>query len=192
MSPLLKLGLEVPKRTLGYLLIVFLAASFLGYAFAIGNPDAAMEAVKRLAEQIGPISDSSFENFVKIFTNNSMVALFMLLSGLFFGLGPWLIMAFNGFVVGLVVRAVQESGELSFPQIILGLIPHGIIEIPAIALAGVSGIVWYREIVRGEGETGERFRRGAEKALKLFAVSVLLLLVAAFIEAYVTPRVAGV
>jgi len=189
---LLKLGLEIPKRTLGYLLIVFLAASFLGYAFAIGNPDAAMEAVKRLAEQIGPISDSSFENFVKIFTNNSMVALFMLLSGLFFGLGPWLIMAFNGFVVGLVVRAVQESGELSFPQIILGLIPHGIIEIPAIALAGVSGIVWYREIVRGEGETGERFRQGAEKALKLFAVSVLLLLMAALIEAYITPRVAGV
>ncbi|WP_240921888.1 stage II sporulation protein M [Thermococcus sp. ES12] len=189
---MLKVDVEVPGKTFGYLIMVFLAASFIGYAFAVGNPSAAMEALKRLAEQIGPISDSSFENFVKIFTNNSMVALFMLLSGLFFGIGPWLIMAFNGFMVGLVVRAVQENGELSFSQIILGLIPHGVIEIPAIALAGVSGIVWYREIVRGEGETGERFRKGAEKALKLFVVSVLLLLVAAFIEAYITPRVAGV
>ena len=187
-----RLNVEVPRKTFGYLLLVFLAASFVGYIFAAGNPGAALDAVKKLAEQIGPLSDSSFENFLKIFTNNSMVALFMLLSGLFFGLGPWLIMAFNGFMVGLVVRAVQESGELSFPQIILGLVPHGIIEIPAIALAGVSGIVWYREIIKGEGETGERFKRGAVKALKLFALSVLLLLVAAVVEAYVTPRVAGI
>ncbi|NJE42287.1 stage II sporulation protein M [Thermococcus sp. GR6] len=181
-----------PARTFLLLLLVFITASFLGYAFALGNPNVAIDAVKKIAEEIGPISDSSFKNFVLIFTNNFMVALFMMLSGLLFGLGPWFIMAFNGFIVGLVVRAVQLTGELSTEQIVLGIIPHGVIEIPALAVAGVAGIIWYREIVHGDEEAGERFRRGTVKALKLLALSILLLLVAAFIEAYITPSIAGI
>jgi len=181
---------RIPRRTLGLMLLVFLASSFVGYALGVASPNTAIEAVKKLIEQIGPISDSSFENFVKIFTNNSMVALFMFLSGLFFGLGPWFIMAFNGLMVGLVVLAVHRSG-MPLGQILLGLLPHGVIEIPAIAIAGVAGIVWYRELVRGEGEPAERFKRGAVEGVKLFLLSVALLLVAALIEAYVTPKVAG-
>ncbi|ASJ09026.1 hypothetical protein A3L11_07205 [Thermococcus siculi] len=182
---------EIPRRTFGLLLLVFLGFSFVGYVIGMASPDTALRAVEKLIEQIGPISDSSFENFVKIFTNNSMVALMMFVSGLFFGLGPWFIMAFNGLMVGLVVLAVHRMGDVPIGQIILGLIPHGVIEIPAIAIAGVAGIVWYRELVRGEGEAAERFKRGAVNGLKLYLLSVVLLLVAALIEAYVTPKVAG-
>ncbi len=182
----------LPISTFSRLLAVFIGAALIGYVFAVRSPEAAFEAVRRIAEQIGPISDSNFRNFLMIFTNNSMVALLMVLSGLFFGLGPWFIMAFNGFIVGLVVRAVQIKGELSPGQIILGILPHGIIEIPALAIAGTAGIVWYRELVAGEGETAERFKRGGKRALKLFAASVLFLLFAAFVEAYITPNVAGI
>ncbi len=189
-------NVEMPWRTFGYLLLLFLAALLAGYLFATGNPMRPRRALENWPGGWGGLSNSSFRNFIRIFTNNSLVALFMFLSGLFFGLGPWVIMAFNGFMVGLVVEAVQKSGRLSTHQIILGLLPHGgVIEIPAIALAGgVSGIVWYRELIRGgEGETGgERFKRGgAKEGAKILAVSVLLLLIAAAIEAYVTPRVAG-
>ncbi|NJE06199.1 stage II sporulation protein M [Thermococcus sp. M36] len=182
---------QVPKRTFGLLLLVFLAFSLVGYAVGAASPNTALEAVEKLIGQIGPISDSSFENFVKIFANNSMVALFMFLSGLFFGLGPWFIMAFNGLMVGLVVLAVHRMGGMPIAQIVLGLVPHGVVEIPAIAMAGVAGIVWYRELVKGEGEPAERFKRGVIKGLKLFLLSVALLFVAALIEAYITPKVAG-
>jgi stage II sporulation protein M len=182
---------EIPRKTFGLLLLVFLAFSFVGYALGTASPDTALEAVKKLIAQIGPLSDSSFQNFLKIFANNSMVALLMFLSGLFFGLGPWFIMAFNGLIVGLVVLAVHRMGDMPLGQIILGLVPHGIIEIPAIAIAGVAGIVWYRELIKGDGDAAERFKRGAVKGLKLYLLSVVLLLVAALIEAYVTPRVAG-
>ncbi|WP_297463529.1 stage II sporulation protein M [Thermococcus sp.] len=181
---------KIPVRTFGLMLLTFLIFSFLGYAIGSANPETALRTVKKLMEQIGPISDSSFENFIKIFVNNSSVALLMFLSGLFFGIGPWVITAFNGLVVGLVVYAVHRRG-IPMGQILLGLIPHGIIEIPAIVLAGVGGIVWYRELVGGEGSALERFRRGAIRGFKLFLLSLGLLLVAAFIEAYVTPRVAG-
>lgn len=182
---------RIPRRTFGLLLLVFLAFSFVGYAAGAANPEAAMDAVKKVVSQIGPVSDSSFQNFIKIFTNNSLVALFMFISGLFFGLGPWFIMAFNGLVVGLVVLAVHRTAGMPMSQIVLGLVPHGVIEIPAIAIAGVAGIVWYRELVKGEGEGAERFKRGAANGLKLFLLSVALLFVAALIEAYVTPKVAG-
>jgi len=185
------LDVKVPGRTLGHLIMAFLLSALGGYWLGAASPDTALDAVQTIIEQLGPISDSSFHNFVKIFTNNSMVAFLTFLSGLLFGLGPWFIMAFNGFVVGLVVFAVHRMSGMSMGQIILGLVPHGIVEIPAIALAGVAGIVWYREIISGEGRGEERFKTGAVKGLKLFILSVLLLFVAALIEAYVTPRVAG-
>jgi len=180
-----------PGRSFLLLLGIFLGVSFLGYAFAALNNSGALTVTRSIAQRMGPLYDSSFRNFLKIFTNNVTVAFFMMISGLFFGLGPWLIMGFNGFVVGVVVRVVQSVRGFSMERILLGLIPHGVFEIPALALAGTAGIVWYREIVGGDGEAGKRFQEGAVRALKLFAASVLLLLVAAFVEAYITPRVAG-
>ncbi len=180
-----------PGRSFLLLLIVFISVSFMGYAFAVFNSGGALNMTRSIAQRIGPLYDSSFKNFLKIFTNNLTVAFFMMLSGLFFGLGPWLIMGFNGFIVGVVVRVVQEVRGLSTERILLGLLPHGVFEIPALALAGTAGIVWYREIVGKGEEAGKGFHNGALKALKLFAASVLLLLIAAFIEAYITPRVAG-
>ena len=182
---------RIPWRSFWLLLAVFVVFSFVGYAAGSYSPEEALETVKHIIEHIGPPSDSSFHNFLRIFTNNSMVALLMFLSGLFFGLGPWFIMAFNGLMVGLVVFVVHRTGELPMSRILLALVPHGVIEIPAIAVAGVAGITWYTELMRGEGTAAERFKRGLVEGFKLYILSVALLLVAALIEAYVTPKVAG-
>ncbi|WP_232462872.1 stage II sporulation protein M [Thermococcus sp. P6] len=182
------------KRTIVNLLAVFLVTSLIGYLFALKNPELTAGVVNEIAREIvrkiGPVSNYGFEMFLKIFLNNSRVALLMFISGLFFGLGPWFIMATNGFAVGLVVGFSHYSKGLSLVRLLLALLPHGIIEIPAIALAGVSGILWYREAVKG-GTAEKRFIRGTERAIKLLGLSILLLLVAAAVETYVTPRVAG-
>ena len=174
------------------LLLIFLAASFLGYAYSLHNPENTLRIVRKLAEHMGSPPSSDVHTFLKIFANNSMVALLSTVSGLLFGLGPWLIMAFNGFIAGLVVGFVTETGKYSFTQTLLGLMPHGVIEIPALAIAGAAGVIWYREIVSGEGSGTERFKRGMRKALTMLALSVLLLLIAALIETYVTPKVSGI
>ena len=181
----------IPWRNFWLLLAVFLLSSFGGYAAGVHSPGGALQAVKRIMEHMGSLSDSSFQNFVRIFTNNSMVALLMFVSGLFFGLGPWFITAFNGLVVGLVVFVVHDLRGLPMTKVLLALVPHGVIEIPALAIAGVAGITWYVELAKGEGEAAERFRRGFLKGLKLYLLSVALLFVAALVEAYVTPRIAG-
>ena len=174
------------------LLLIFLAASFFGYAYSLHNPENTLRIVRKLAEHIGSPPSSDLRTFLRIFTNNVSVAILSVISGLVFGIGPWLIMAFNGFVAGIVVGFVTETGRYSFTQTMLGLVPHGIIEIPALSIAGAAGIIWYREIVYGEGKGAERFKRGMKKALTLLALSVLLLLIAALIETYVTPKVSGI
>ena len=179
-------------RFVAGLLLIFLAASFFGYAYSLHNPENTLQIVKKLAEHIGSPPSSDFHTFLKIFTNNTMVAVLSMISGLLFGIGPWLIMAFNGFIAGVVVGFVTETGKYSFTQTLLGLLPHGVIEIPALAIAGAAGIIWYREIVKGDGNGAERFKRGMKKALMMLALSVLLLFIAALIETYVTPKVSGI
>lgn len=179
-------------KVVGGLVLFFLGSSFLGYFYALQNPEEASEIVRRLAEAIGTPPTSDFHTFLRIFLNNTMVALLSVFSGLLFGIGPWVIMAFNGFIAGIVVGFVTWTGRYSMLQTLLALLPHGVIEIPALAIAGAAGVVWYREIVGGEGKAGERFKRGMKRAAMLFFLSVLLLFVAALVETYVTPKVSGI
>lgn len=172
-------------------LVTFLGFSLVGYLFSVLSPEGASKLVSAFASRLGELPDSKSRMFLLIFLNNSTVAALSVISGLMFGLGPWVIMAFNGFFVGVVVGFVTDAGKYSIQKALLALIPHGIVEIPAIALACVGGILWYREIIAGEGSGQEKFKKGAKKALRLLALSILLLLVAAFIEAYITPSVAG-
>ena len=177
------------KRTFSLLLGTFFLGIFLGVLYAKLQPEKAGEYVLKLAEEIGGISDDPFENFVKIFTHNAGVALLVLVSGLFFGLGPWVMMLFNGLVVGIVAGFFATTG-VPVEKIILGLAPHGIVEIPAFVLAGTAGILWYRSIRNAESPVFG-FKEGLKRALKLYGLTLGMLLVSAFIEAYVTPKVAG-
>ena len=177
------------KRTFSLLMVAFFAGVFFGVLYAYLQPERAGEYVAKLAQEIGGISSDPFQNFVRIFFHNAGVALLVLVSGLFFGLGPWIMILFNGLVVG-IVSGVLASHGMPVEKIVLGLVPHGIVEIPAFVLAGTAGILWYRSI-RDAEEPARGFKEGMKRALRLYAVTVGMLLIAAFIEAYVTPKVAG-
>ena len=177
------------RKTFSMLLGTFLMGIALGVAYAYVQPEKAGEYVLKLANELGGLSPNPFDNFVKIFTHNAGVALLVIVSGLFFGIGPWLMILFNGVVVGVVAGFFIKTG-VPVEKIVLGLAPHGIVEIPAFVLAGTAGILWYG-CIRDAEEPASGFKEGIKKALKLYAVVVGMLLIAAFIEAYVTPKVAG-
>ncbi|WP_456423832.1 stage II sporulation protein M [Thermococcus sp.] len=177
------------KRTFSLLLGTFFLGIFLGVLYVKLQPERAGEYVMKLAREIGGLSNDPFRNFLRIFTHNSGVALLVLVSGLFFGLGPWLMMLFNGIVVGIVAGFLATNG-VPVEKIILGLVPHGIVEIPAFVLAGTAGILWYGSIRNAESPA-VGFKEGLKRAMKLYGLTLGMLLVSAFIEAYVTPKVAG-
>jgi stage II sporulation protein M len=183
-------GSDVWKFT-GALLLTFLGAAFFGYFYSTQNPEVTARIIELLRRKIGPLPSPGIQMFLRIFLNNTVVALFSMISGLFFGLGPWFIMGFNGFIAGVVAGFVVEDGGYSLSKVLFALLPHGIVEIPALAIAGAAGIIWYRSILYGREKSEEGFKKGFIRAFALFVVSVVLLFFAALIETYVTPKLSG-
>ncbi len=134
----------------------------------------------------GHVSLRTLSLFLLIFLNNSKTAAIAMLTGIFFGLGSWFIVLFNGFMLGAISAAVYEAGKYGLLQIILLLIPHGVIEIPAILLSATAGVLLYKNVRRGHAIEGFKL------SLKLLAISIAMLFIAALIESFVTPVIGGV
>jgi uncharacterized membrane protein SpoIIM required for sporulation len=87
---------------------------------------------KQLAGQKGRFS-------AELMTHNTQVSLFTLALGMTFGLGTLAILFYNGVVLGAVAYDYVHAGQSVF---LLGwLLPHGVIEIPAILVGGQTGFV---------------------------------------------------
>ena len=170
------------------LTVGFVVSAFLGVLVALFFPKTASDLFvsigKEISKKVG--NREGFGAFLSIYLNNLTVATSAYALGIFFGIVPWLIVMVNGFILGLVLTVVVSAGAMDPITAILAIVPHGVFEIPAILLAATSGIMVYRGTLKREGLDI------VYGSLKLYALSVLLLLVAAFIEAFITPKVAGI
>jgi len=100
---------------------------------------------------------------------------------------------FNGGIIGVVATIAGMTQGVLYPTV--GLIPHGIIEIPAFVLQFSSFIRWHVTIIdavmmkiTGEKVDRVKFMRGAKDTVILAIASVILFIIAACIETYVTPH----
>lgn len=131
-----------------------------------------------------------------IFFNNLSVAFISMVLSFFYGVGAIFILAWNASVIavfaGKLARAAaaQISHPLAavygyittFPSGILSIALHGVPEIAAYFIAGIAGGILSIGIRKNHN------RRIIKDALALFGLSVALLIVAAFLEVWVTPR----
>lgn len=129
-----------------------------------------------------------------IFWQNFRVLLLGLVLGIFsFGvLGVLPILTTMG-ISGYLVQVLANNG-VETTRVIIGLFaPHGIIEIPAVILAVAAVLhIGIRLASPHSGKTvGEVFIRSLAAWVKVMSGFVLpMLLIAAFIETWVTPRIA--
>lgn len=168
--------------------LFFLASVFWGYFFALINPREARAALQGVLQGFSFARDFSlWELFVFIFLNNAVKSLLVLLLGIFFGIVPIFFIFINGQLVGLFLGVAQLNGKGTLA--VLGLLPHGIFEIPALVISAGYGLwlggCFFRLIFRKEP-----FGVHLKFALKKYwQVVVPLLLVAAAIETLVTPLI---
>lgn len=74
-----------------------------------------------------------------LMTHNTQVSIACMASGLTFGIGTLLLLFFNGVILGAVIFDYVAAGKSLF---LAGwLLPHGVVEIPAILLAGQGGLI---------------------------------------------------
>ena len=96
----------------------------------------------------------------------------------------------NGLHMGLLIASFNGS----FPpwKIALLILPHGIFEIPAIIIAGAAGFKIPYKIVRYLAGRKEQIltKEDIKEYLTLTLISIILIVIAAFVEAYITPRIA--
>jgi len=170
------------------LLSIFFIALVMGYQFASSNPQAGERFVDQLFEGFKFIDFSNpLEVFGIIFLNNALKSLVSLLSGFFFGIFPLFFILINGYMIGIVVFV--KGSEVGFETILLTLLPHGILEIPAVVLASAYGMrlghLFYRKVFRGEqADIGS----AVKFFLKKFGrIVVPILFAAAFVETFITP-----
>ncbi|MBV9269346.1 MAG: stage II sporulation protein M [Acidobacteriaceae bacterium] len=120
-----------------------------------------------------------------IATNNLSVAFSAFAMGIT-GVGTLWMMVFNGLLLGTVAAATWRAGmALSLWSFVA---PHGVVEIPAICIAGGGGL----EIARGVLFPGvlprrESLARAGKRAVRLLLGTIPLLLIAGTIEGFFSP-----
>ncbi len=141
-------------------------------------------------------TDSPFERAWIIYRNNARsVSVMMLLATIpYFGAFiPAAGMVGNGLLVGMLFGLSGRAGaagarSLDASQILLGLVPHGVFELPAVWL----GAAWAMKLALGwlgpsaSGRRWEVWQHNAKEALVILALIMVLLGIAAFVEGNVT------
>ena len=178
--------------------LLFLAAMLAGWLFTLHDPGFSRQ-------MLGPQMIDSIERREMwthsvvamkplaasgIATNNLSVAFGMFAFGIT-GIGTIWMIVFNGLLLGTVGAATGQAGmALSLWSFVA---PHGVLELPAIFIAGGSGL----ELARGLYFPGMLSRRDSlseagGRATRLLLGTVPILLIAGAIEGFVSPSEAPV
>jgi uncharacterized membrane protein SpoIIM required for sporulation len=116
--------------------------------------------------------------------NNIRVSITALALGMTYGLGTILVLFYNGVVLGLVAADYVMAGQTAF---LLGwLMPHGVIEIPAILIGAQAGLVLASALIgrSQRAPLAARLRGVSRDLLTLISGVALLLVWAGFVEAF--------
>lgn len=171
-------------------LIIFIVGIFIG----ILNHRNILE-IARLIYNLGVQGNKEITIYNKIylfafiFVRNTMATTLNISLGPIFGLFPLFSLLFNGYLIGGITTEVAKSFGLIYA--LKGVLPHGIFEIPAYIYSSVLGFrVAYAAIKNSfEGHKfTEIYRRSLREELKII---IPLLLIAAFIEAFITSSLLG-
>ncbi|MHC1582587.1 MAG: stage II sporulation protein M [Candidatus Syntropharchaeia archaeon] len=169
-----------------FVLVLFFLSMGLGYIYASENPQESTELMEELEKFFSPMRElSSIHLFLLIFVNNTVKSFGMMLLGLGFGIVPLGFIVFNGVLVGIVIYIVKESH--GWVIVFLGILPHGIFEIPAVVLSAAIGLKLGGEVLNAilgkEADINKEFKAGISL---FFRIVVPLLLIAAVVESCIT------
>jgi uncharacterized membrane protein SpoIIM required for sporulation len=185
------------RRNLNHCLLAFLifaVSGLVGAVLTYQNPDF---KVKLLGPQmvdtiekhkmwthsivgIKPLASSG------IMTNNMSVGFMTFALGITGGLGTIYMMALNGLLIGVIGVACGLSG-MSL-QLWSFVAPHGVLELPAIFIAGGAGFrIAHGLLFPGVLPRRDSLAQSGVEAVKLLLGTIPILIVAGLIEAFISP-----
>lgn len=154
----------------------------------INSPGRIGECVSQYSfESINPTGAATKgTKFLSIITNNIYVMIFTLIFSLIFGAGAIFILAWNASVISAAIGVFTKYQIIDLPIGIARYMIHGIPEIAAYFMTALAGGIFGVGAIRN-GIRNIKFLRVVENVIILLFISIVLLLIAAAIEVYITP-----
>jgi uncharacterized membrane protein SpoIIM required for sporulation len=148
------------------------------------------DPAKRVAEEEKATNDRlvghKTEFSAELMTHNTKVSIFTLALGMTWGVGTIIMLFYNGVILGAVSVDYIHAGQTKF---LMGwLMPHGVIEIPAILIAGQAGLLLALALIgRGtRAPLNARLREISGDLATLIGGVGVMLVWAGFIEAFLS------
>jgi uncharacterized membrane protein SpoIIM required for sporulation len=136
------------------------------------------------------VSSGQFNLFASfLFAHNTTVTLIAFALGLTLGVGTVWFMFENGLMMGVLGAVFLEAernhpGHGYFLSFITGIVPHGVLEIPACLIGGAAGLLIAQGMIRARPwPRREELARLGKEAFLLVSGAIPLLLVAGLLEA---------
>lgn len=169
-------------------------------AWAHGNPSQARDVA-----QLAPVGEAPGEDFrdpdtekvtdpaagaafsSQIFTNNARVALLAYAGGLLGGVATLVVLVFNGVSIGAILGLAIEGGSADVVWRLI--VPHGVLELSLISVAGAAGLRTGWALVHpGHRTRVESLAVEGRAGVELALGSAFLLVPCGLVEGFVTPR----
>jgi uncharacterized membrane protein SpoIIM required for sporulation len=155
-----------------------------------GMLERAQDGVRRAKDGEGYIPDPGlFANVMatSIIVNNVSVVYTAFAGGVLAGVGTVAALVFNGIDLGGVFGLYQSKGVL--PLILAFVVPHGVLELTAICIAGGAGLMLGSAILLpGALTRREALAVRGQRAIRLVAAATVLLIPAGLLEGFVSPQ----
>jgi uncharacterized membrane protein SpoIIM required for sporulation len=174
--------------------LIFLAAALAGFFLGLANPSferyllgsAMMETIAHhqmwthSIVTVKPLASSA------ILTNNLTVAFTTFALGVTAGVGTVWMLVLNGLLFGVVnVACWAEGMSLSLWSFVA---PHGVLELPAIFIAGGAGLGIARGLLfPGTMPRRDSLARAGARSVRLVLGTIPMLVIAGFIEGFISP-----
>ena len=124
--------------------------------------------------------------FLSILENNVYVMIFTLIFSLLFGAGAIFILAWNASVIAGAISIFTQSQLMDIPSGLIRYMIHGFPEITAYFITALAGGIFGVGAIR-HGIKDKRFIKVIQNVVFMLALAIIILIIAALIEVYVTP-----
>jgi stage II sporulation protein M len=168
------------------IMVIFAVFAAIGYTVAITSPSFTDQTISEVKDQVGPLKETSALGLMLgIFENNVIKCFLVVVFGLALGVAPLLFTVANGVVIGIVVGAT--IGRTGLLYVLVGILPHGIIEMPMVFISAAIGLKLGCDVLRALDQRKVPLWKDIKEGLLIFVFWVApLLFVAAFMETFVT------
>ncbi|MCX6750086.1 MAG: stage II sporulation protein M [Candidatus Pacearchaeota archaeon] len=156
----------------------------------INNPGDVDSCVEKYSSGNLNVTGASINGlrFLSIVENNVYVMIFTLVFSLIFGAGAIFILVWNASVISAAIGIFAKYRIGDIPLGIARYTIHGLPEITAYFITALAGGIFGVGLIR-HGIRDEKFLKVVENVIILIFISLIILIIAALLEVYVTPLV---